>query len=100
MARSAKKQAAVADADGMSSASSAGGRPGNAGETIYRMSKKIAQLTKVVYYLNTRQEDHAVETSDLARVYEEEICDVRSVRASADGSRPVNPSSTQNPDWL
>ncbi|KAJ3343151.1 hypothetical protein HDU93_009701 [Gonapodya sp. JEL0774] len=37
------------------------------------MSKKIAQLTKVIYYLNSKQEDHAFEVQSINSVYEEEI---------------------------
>ena len=42
----------------------------------YKMSKKIAQLTKVIYYLNTKNEDHNVEVQSLAEAYEDEIEDV------------------------
>ncbi|KAI8591508.1 hypothetical protein BDZ88DRAFT_469591 [Geranomyces variabilis] len=45
-------------------------------DIIYKISKKIAQLTKVIYYLNTKNEDHAVEIQSLAEAYEDEIQDV------------------------
>jgi hypothetical protein len=32
----------------------------------HKMSKKIAQLTKVIYHLNTRNEDHQSELDNLA----------------------------------
>ncbi|KAJ3117166.1 High affinity cAMP-specific and IBMX-insensitive 3',5'-cyclic phosphodiesterase 9A [Phlyctochytrium bullatum] len=37
------------------------------------MSKKIAQLTKVIYYLNTKNEDHNVEVQSLIDAYEGEL---------------------------
>ncbi|KAI9333920.1 hypothetical protein DFJ73DRAFT_764211 [Zopfochytrium polystomum] len=40
------------------------------------MSKKIAQLTKVIYYLNTKNEDHNVEIQSLVDAYEDELADV------------------------
>ena len=40
------------------------------------MSKKIAQLTKVIYFLNTKNEDHSTELSSLTDAYEREIADV------------------------
>ncbi|KAJ3099061.1 hypothetical protein HDU97_003494 [Phlyctochytrium planicorne] len=42
-------------------------------EVVYKMSKKIAQLTKVIYYLNTKNEDHNVEVQSLIDAYEEEL---------------------------
>ncbi|KAJ3163446.1 hypothetical protein HDU86_000025 [Geranomyces michiganensis] len=45
-------------------------------DIIYKISKKIAQLTKVIYYLNTKNEDHTVEIQSLAEAYEDEIQDV------------------------
>ncbi|KAJ3036628.1 hypothetical protein HDV00_002524 [Rhizophlyctis rosea] len=45
-------------------------------DIVYKMSKKIAQLTKVIYYLNTKNEDHNVEVQSLAEAYEDEIEDV------------------------
>ncbi|KAI8911600.1 hypothetical protein EDD86DRAFT_202824 [Gorgonomyces haynaldii] len=40
------------------------------------MSKKIAQLTKVIYYLNTKNEDHGLEVDYLTENYEDEIKEV------------------------
>lgn len=37
------------------------------------MSKKIAQLTKVIYHLNNKNEDHEVDLQELAEQYETEI---------------------------
>jgi Family with sequence similarity 184, A and B len=37
------------------------------------MSKKIAQLTKVVYYLNTKNEDHVTELTDVNYNHEDEM---------------------------
>ncbi|RKO94808.1 hypothetical protein BDK51DRAFT_30963 [Blyttiomyces helicus] len=45
-------------------------------EIAFRMCKKIAQLTKVIYYLNTKIEDHNVEIQSQAEAYEDEINDV------------------------
>ena len=42
-------------------------------DIIYKMSKKIAQLTKVIYYLNTKHEDHEAEIHNLTDAYESEI---------------------------
>ncbi|KAJ3066924.1 hypothetical protein HDU98_009837 [Podochytrium sp. JEL0797] len=40
------------------------------------MSKKIAQLTKVIYYLNTKNEDHLVEIQSFIDAYEDELNEV------------------------
>ncbi|KAI9352619.1 hypothetical protein BDR26DRAFT_196572 [Obelidium mucronatum] len=45
-------------------------------EVVFKMSKKIAQLTKVIYYLNTKNEDHNVEIQSLIDAYEEELAEV------------------------
>ncbi|KAF5825979.1 hypothetical protein DUNSADRAFT_5586 [Dunaliella salina] len=37
------------------------------------MSKKVAQLTKVIYHLNTKNEDHDLDMQDLAEQYEAEL---------------------------
>ncbi|KAJ3179457.1 hypothetical protein HDU85_004867 [Gaertneriomyces sp. JEL0708] len=42
-------------------------------EVVYKLSKKIAQLTKVIYYLNTKSEDHVIEVQSLVEAYEDEI---------------------------
>lgn len=39
----------------------------------YKMNKKIAQLTKVVYALNTKNEDHSTEVESIINAYEIEI---------------------------
>lgn len=39
----------------------------------YKSCKKIAQLTKVIAYLNTQAEDYAFHVQDLTECYEEEI---------------------------
>jgi hypothetical protein len=51
----------------------AGGSP----DIMFKMSKKIAQLTKVIYFLNTRNEDHQAEVRNLSEAYEKEIEEVR-----------------------
>lgn len=42
----------------------------------YKMCKKIAQLTKVVYFLNTKNEDHSTELKSLVEAYEAEIANL------------------------
>ena len=42
-----------------------------------KMSKKIAQLTKVIYHLNSKNEEHTDDLSSLADAYETEIDGVR-----------------------
>ena len=39
----------------------------------HKMSKKIAQLTKVIYHLNTKNEDHAMEVEQLVSNHQMEI---------------------------
>jgi hypothetical protein len=39
----------------------------------HKMSKKIAQLTKVIYHLNTKNEDHAMEVEQLTANHQLEI---------------------------
>lgn len=39
----------------------------------HKMSKKIAQLTKVIYHLNTKNEDHQTELDILASNHQVEI---------------------------
>lgn len=41
--------------------------------TAFKLCKKIAQLTKVIYYLNTKSEDHDTVKASLADLYEAEI---------------------------
>jgi hypothetical protein len=43
----------------------------------HKMSKKIAQLTKVIYHLNTKNDDHDFQLKSLADTYESEIEEVR-----------------------
>eukprot|EP00961_Rhodomonas_salina_P204260 2756300-Rhodomonas_salina.1 len=43
----------------------------------HKMSKKIAQLTKVIYHLNTKNEEHTDDLSALSDAYETEIDGVR-----------------------
>jgi hypothetical protein len=44
----------------------------------YQMCKKIAQLVKVIYHLNSTNEDHEYEIKDLVAGFEEQIDEVRS----------------------
>jgi len=43
----------------------------------HKMSKKIAQLTKVIYHLNTKNDDHEYQLNTMADAYETEIDEVR-----------------------
>ena len=40
---------------------------------LLQMSKKVAQLTKVIYLLNTKNDEHAFEVSCLQYTYEEDV---------------------------
>jgi hypothetical protein len=51
-----------------------------------RMSKKIAQLTKVIYHLNTKSEDHDLDLQEMAEHYEAEIESI----LRSDTQSPVN----------
>ena len=42
----------------------------------HKMSKKIAQLTKVIYQLNTKNDDHTFQLQELSNTYENEIEEV------------------------
>lgn len=42
-------------------------------EIIFKMSKKIAQLTKVVFYLNTKNEDGEQALKSIVNNYESEL---------------------------
>lgn len=44
-------------------------------DVIFKMSKKIAQLTKVIYYLNTKNEDEGIENRNIVANYEMELSD-------------------------
>ncbi len=39
----------------------------------YKMCKKIAQLTKVIYHLNTQNEDYVSEGDEVSKRSEEEV---------------------------
>lgn len=39
----------------------------------HKMSKKIAQLTKVIYHLNTKNEDHALEIEQINANHQVEV---------------------------
>ncbi len=45
-------------------------------ELHFKLCKKIAQLTKVVYHLHTKNEDHEAEIRELAIAYEQQIDEV------------------------
>ena len=45
----------------------------------HKMSKKIAQLTKVIYHLNSKNEEHNDDLTPLADAYETEIDGVRHI---------------------
>ncbi|RDD41945.1 Protein FAM184A [Trichoplax sp. H2] len=64
----------VYNSAGKSSTKSATGSPMDApNEIAVKMCKKIAQLTKVIYALNTKLDDHEVALQSLQEGYEEEI---------------------------
>jgi hypothetical protein len=42
-------------------------------DLVFKMSKKIAQLTKVIYFLNTKNEDREVQLKHVTTMYEQEI---------------------------
>ena len=42
-------------------------------DTLYKLSKKIAQLTKVIYSLNTRNDDLEVDLEAVRNSYEEKL---------------------------
>jgi hypothetical protein len=52
-----------------------------------KMSKKIAQLTKVIYHLNSKNEEHTDDLSSLADAYETEIDGVRPLSLHLPASR-------------
>lgn len=39
----------------------------------HKMSKKIAQLTKVIYHLNTKNEDHSMELDAIKAQHQQEM---------------------------
>ena len=49
-------------------ASTSGGQ-----ETFHKMSKKIAQLTKVIFHLNTKNDESDVHVKSVQTAYEQEI---------------------------
>lgn len=51
----------------------------------HKMSKKIAQLTKVIYHLNTKNDDHEFQLKNLTDTYESEIEEILQ-----DTSRKIN----------
>ncbi len=42
-------------------------------DTFFKMSKKIAQLTKVIHFLHSKQDDHSIQVDSLKEAYEHEI---------------------------
>lgn len=42
-------------------------------ETHHKMSKKIAQLTKVIFHLHTKNEENATYQQSLSNVHEKEM---------------------------
>jgi hypothetical protein len=45
-------------------------------DTVFKMCKKIAQLTKVIFFLNARVDNHEVEKESITNAYEQEIYEV------------------------
>lgn len=66
----------------------AGGGGGGVADMHLKMSKKIAQLTKVIYHLNSKNEDHEYEIRDLIFKYDAEIEQVSSARSTESWERP------------
>lgn len=68
----------------MAATAGPGGAPGSTGDTHYKMCKKIALLTKVIYHLNIKNEDHDDEVSRLRARHDDEIA-----RISADAADKI-----------
>lgn len=66
-----------ASRSGLDDAAAAGAGRSSAADLHLKMSKKIAQLTKVIYHLNTKNEDHEIEIRDLISKHNAEIEKVR-----------------------
>jgi hypothetical protein len=49
------------------------------GDLHYKMCKKIAQLTKVIYHLHSKNEEHEYEMRDLANAYELQVEQVKRI---------------------
>lgn len=45
-------------------------------EIMFKMSKKIAQLTKVIYYLNTKNEDCDTKINSMQIAFDQEISEI------------------------
>ena len=58
-------------------------------DTLYKLSKKIAQLTKVIYSLNTRNDDLEVDLEAVRNSYEEKL----HIMASAEAPTSQPPMS-------
>ncbi|KAJ1342615.1 hypothetical protein BSLG_002713 [Batrachochytrium salamandrivorans] len=73
------------------------GNPDINADTLFKMSKKIAQLTKVIYYLNTKNEDHSVEMQNLVDSYEAEITEtyLETVKAQKEELKLIRESETK-----
>jgi vacuolar-type H+-ATPase subunit I/STV1 len=54
-------------------------------DLLFKMSKKIAQLTKVIYYLNTKNEDSSLRIQLITDEYENELKET-----VADGATVIN----------
>ena len=57
-------------------------------DTLYKLSKKIAQLTKVIYSLNTRNDDLEVDLESVRSSYEEKLHIMASAETPAPTSQP------------
>lgn len=54
-------------------AGAGGGNPQVSASLLHKMSKKIAQLTKVIYLLNTKADEHEYNIECLEEAYEADI---------------------------
>merc|ERR1712109_322479 len=57
-------------------------------DMLYKLSKKIAQLTKVIYSLNTRNDDLEVDLESVRSSYEEKLHIMASAETPAPTSQP------------
>lgn len=62
----------------------------------HKMSKKIAQLTKVIYHLNTKNEDHQTELEIIASNHQSEIQQILKDAATRIGKFKEMLESKQN----
>jgi hypothetical protein len=64
-------------------------------DTVFVMSKKIAQLTKVIFYLNTKTDDQSTLLNVAQLEYESELAEVTAVKI-----RLLNEEMEKLPTWF